>query len=65
MGRNWGLPPLRIGRDNSRRLGDPLVRREQAPKGDGEFATGGRLGQTSGDPRRHRRDDPRREPDER
>ena len=27
MGSEWGLAPLRIGRDNSRSLGDPLVRR--------------------------------------
>ena len=51
--------------DNSRRLGDPLVRREQAPKARAVSPPGGRLGLTSGDPRQHRRDRPRREPDER
>ncbi len=34
-------------------------------EGDGRFATGDRLGQTSGGPQRYRRDGPRREPDER
>ena len=34
-------------------------------EGDGKLATGGRLGQTSRDPRRHRRDRQRRELDER
>ena len=51
--------------DNSRRLGDPLVCREQAPKARAVSPPGGRLGPTSGDPRQHWRDRPRREPDER
>jgi hypothetical protein len=35
--------------DNSRRLGDPLVHREQASEGEGVSPPGGRLGLTSGD----------------
>jgi len=41
--------------DNSRRLGDPLVRREQARKARAVSPRGIRLGLTSGDPRQHRR----------
>jgi Replication-relaxation len=39
MGSEWGLGPLRIGSINSRRFGDRLVRREQAPEGEGSLAT--------------------------
>jgi hypothetical protein len=40
MGSEWGLGLLRIGGDNSRRLGDPLVRREQTPKATAPSPTG-------------------------
>ena len=62
MGSEWGLRPLRIG-STTRRLGDPLCRRGQAPKARQSRHPGSRLGLTSGDPRQHLGDRPRREPD--
>jgi hypothetical protein len=44
--------------DNSRRDGDPPLGREQASKGDGYVATGGRPGLPSGDPREGQRHGP-------
>lgn len=59
-GTRWGANGDRLGtptpqdrRREQQSLGDPLVRREQVFGGDGNLATGGRLGQTSGDPRRN------------
>lgn len=42
--------------DNSRRDSDPPLGREAASEGDGHLAAGGRLRQTSGNPRIRRRD---------
>lgn len=59
-GTRWGANGDRLGtptpQDRQREqqsLGDQLVRREQVSGRDGNLATGGRLGQTSGDPRRN------------
>jgi hypothetical protein len=67
-GTPWGVngdsDPSRSARQQQtsrRSTGSPRAGSE----GDGKLATGGRLGQTSGDLRRHRRDGPHREPDER
>jgi hypothetical protein len=60
MGSEWGPERFRIGSTTADVSAIHWLAREQAPKARAVSPPGGRLGLTSGDPRLHRRDRPRR-----
>jgi hypothetical protein len=64
MGSEWGLRPLTIGSTTAEVSAIHWFAASRL-RGHGKLAIGGRLGQSSGDLRRHRRDGPYREPGER
>jgi len=64
MGSQWGLRPFRIGSTTAEVSAIHWFAASRLRRR-GHFATGDRLGLTSGDPRQHRRDGLRRDPEER